>query len=54
MKRAMMGRNNLSVPFGLNSIRMTRRAPRMIVAMPYRVDEYSQPHVAKAVATPAP
>jgi hypothetical protein len=26
----------------------------MILAMLYRVDEYSQPHAAKAVATPAP
>jgi hypothetical protein len=28
--------------------------PSMIVAMRYRVDEYSQPHAAKLVATPAP
>jgi hypothetical protein len=28
--------------------------PSMIVAMLYRVDEYSQPHVAKAGATPVP
>jgi hypothetical protein len=28
--------------------------PTMIVAMLYRVDEYSRPHAAKTVATPAP
>jgi hypothetical protein len=26
----------------------------MIIAMLYRVDEHSQPHAAKTVATPAP
>jgi hypothetical protein len=35
-------------------LQMALMLPSMIVAMLYRVDEYSQPNVAKAVATPAP
>jgi hypothetical protein len=35
-------------------LQMVLMLPSMIVAMFYRVDEYSHAHVAKAVATPAP
>jgi flagellar biosynthetic protein FliP len=35
-------------------LQMVLMLPSMILAMLYRVDEYSQPHVAQAVATPAP
>jgi hypothetical protein len=35
-------------------LQMVLMLPSMIIAMLYRLDEYSQPHVAKAVATPAP
>jgi hypothetical protein len=35
-------------------LQMVLMLPSMIVAMLYRVDEYSHPHVAKAAATPAP
>jgi hypothetical protein len=35
-------------------LQMVLMLPSMILAMLYRVDEYGQPHVAQAVATPAP
>jgi hypothetical protein len=35
-------------------LQMVLMLPSMIVAMLYRVDEYSHPHLAKAVATRAP
>lgn len=35
-------------------LQMVLMLPSMLVAMLYRVDEYSQPHFAKPVATPAP